>query len=154
MAEGSIITDELRAAIGVESEPSVFEIEKEAIRRWADAIGDANPLYHDEEFARQLGYRSIIAPLGFFPNYGYPVKIGKRKTNITSPLKRNLNGGGDVETYKPIQAGDIIYMTTKISDIYEREGRLGKMLFIVTEYVIRNQRGEIMSKAHHIGISY
>ena len=45
----SVITDEMRRLIGVESPPMVFEVDKSGIRRWADAIGDPNPIYWDEE---------------------------------------------------------------------------------------------------------
>ena len=76
MTQGSVITDEMRKAIGVESEPTVVLIEKEPIRRFAEAIGDPNPLYHDEEYAKKLGYRSIIAPPGFHPEYSFPIKRG------------------------------------------------------------------------------
>ena len=41
----SIITDKMRAAIGVESVPVTQEIEKGAIIRFAQAIGDPNPLF-------------------------------------------------------------------------------------------------------------
>jgi len=39
MTQGSVITDEMRKAIGVESEPTIVLIEKEPIRRFAEAIG-------------------------------------------------------------------------------------------------------------------
>ncbi|MCH7908826.1 MAG: MaoC family dehydratase N-terminal domain-containing protein [Candidatus Hydrogenedentes bacterium] len=45
MADDSVITDEMKAVIGVESEPSVYEIERSSIRRWAEAIGDTSTLH-------------------------------------------------------------------------------------------------------------
>ena len=35
---------------------------KDAIRHWADAIGDLNPLWRDEEYARKTLYGGLIAP--------------------------------------------------------------------------------------------
>ena len=55
---------------------------------------------------------------------------------------------------KPVQAGDVITATTKVVDIYEREGRLGKMLFVISETTYKNQDGEIVAKARNTGISY
>jgi len=144
----------MKAAIGVESEPSLYEIEKEAIRRWADAIGDPNPLYHDEEYAKKLGYRSLIAPPTFLPHYGYPLIKGKSTVSIKSPLGRNLNGGGEIEIFHCLQAGDKVSQTTKLAEIVEKEGRLGKMLFFISESTVRNSKGEVMSKARHIEITY
>lgn len=153
MTQGSFITDEIRKLIGVESEPSVYEVEKEPIRRWADAIGDPNPLYHDEEYAKKLGYRSIIAPPSFLDNYEYPIKVGKF-IGFKRSATRNLNGGNEYEFFLPVQAGDVITRTTKYADIYERDGRLGKMLFVITEFTFRNQKGEMLGIGRHIGISY
>ena len=51
--QGSLITEEMRKAIGVESAPVVVDIEKDTIRRVADAIDDQNPLWRDEEFAKK-----------------------------------------------------------------------------------------------------
>lgn len=155
MAEDSIITDEMKAAIGVESEPSVYEIEKEPIRRWADSIGDPNPLYHDEEYAKSQGYRSLVAPPGFLGNYAYPIKAGAGpRRGFRSPFTRVLNGGNEYDFIKPVQAGDTITATSRLAELREREGRLGKMLFIINETVYKNQDGEIVARSRGTGISY
>ncbi len=154
MAEDSAITDEMRSMIGVESEPSVFEIEKEPIRRWAEAIGDPNPLYRDEEYAKKKGYRSIIAPPGFIAQYAYPVKLGQARVRFSTPFTRMLNGGNEYEFFEPIQAGDVLTATSKLAELYERDGRLGKMLFIINETSFKNQKGEVVAKARGTGISY
>ena len=154
MAEDSIITDEMKSMIGVESDPSVYEVEKEPIRRWADAIGDPNPLYHDEEYAKKKGYRSIIAPPAFIGQYDFPVKSPQKSVRITSPFVRTLNAGNEYEFFKPVQAGDIITSTTKLAELFEREGRLGKMLFQIYEKTYKNQYGEVIAKSRSTGISY
>ena len=154
MAQESVITDEMRAAVGVESEPSVYEIEKEPIRRWAESIGDPNPLYRDEEYAKKKGYRSIVAPPAFIAQYAFPIKVGKSKVTFRSPFIRNLNGGNEYEAFKPIVAGDTITATRKIADMRERTGRMGTMLIVIQESTFKNQDGEIVAKARSTGISY
>jgi len=155
MAEDSVITDEMRKAVGVESDPSVFEIEKEPIRRWAEAIGDPNPLYRDEEYAKKCGYDSIIAPPAFIGQYAYPVKSGRSPREMfESPFKRNLNGGSEYEFFIPIQAGDVITATSKLADIYERKGSLGPMLIRIMETTFKNQKGETVALSRGTGISY
>ena len=154
MAQDSVITDEMRAAVGVESEPSVYEIEKEPIRRWAESIGDPNPLYRDEEYAKKKGYKSIVAPPAFIAQYAFPTKVGGSKATFRSPFTRNLNGGNEYEVFKPIVAGDTITATRKIADMRERAGRMGTMLIIIQESTFKNQDGEIVAKARSTGISY
>src|SRR5579885_3604209 len=65
MTTESLITDELRAQIGVEGETFVGEITQLDIQRYALSVGDMNPLYFDEAYAKQTPYGGIIAP----PNY-------------------------------------------------------------------------------------
>jgi acyl dehydratase len=155
MGEESVITDEMRAAIGVESEPSVYEIQAEPIRRWAEAIGDPNPLYRDEEYARSKGYRGVVAPPGFVAQYAFPVKAGSGgRRSFRSPFARGLNGGNEYEFFKPVQAGDTITATSKLAELRERPGRLGTMLFIISETTYRNQDGEVVAKARGTSISY
>ncbi|MDP2920462.1 MAG: MaoC family dehydratase N-terminal domain-containing protein [Dehalococcoidia bacterium] len=156
MTQGSVITDEMRKAIGVESEPTILQIEKEPIRRFAEAIGDPNPVYHDEEYAKKLGYRSVIAPPGFHPQYSFPLKKPSRPAGprFRSPFTRMLNGGNEYEFSQPIQAGDILSMTSRLADIYERPGRMGPMLFTISEEIFRNQKGETVLIMRHTGISY
>ena len=155
MTQGSVITDEMKKAIGVESEPTIVLIEKEPIRRFAEAIGDPNPVYHDEEYAKKLGYRSIIAPPGYHPQYSYPIKRGSREgPRFRMPFTRNLNGGNEYEFFEPIQAGDVLSITNRLGDIYERDGRMGKMLFTISETVFRNQKSETVLIMRGTGISY
>ena len=153
MTQSLVITEEMKKMIGVEHDPSYIEIEKEPIRRWADAIGDPNPLYHDEEYARKLGYRSIIAPPSFLANYEYPVKASKF-TKFPRITTRGLNSGNEYEFYKPVQAGDRIAKTLRVASIIEREGKLGKMIIVTSEFLFRNQDGELVGIGRHIGIHY
>ena len=57
--------------IGKAAEPMIFEVERGAIKKFADAVGDSNPLYWDYEYAKKSRYGATIAPPGFF---GWPVK--------------------------------------------------------------------------------
>ncbi len=154
MSSDSVITDEMKNAIGVESEPSVYEIEKEPIRRWAESIGDPNPLYRDEAYAKGKGYRGLVAPPAFIGQYAFAVKWGRPKASFKRPFVRNLNGGSEYEFFKPICSGDVISATTKVADIRERDGRMGKMLIVVSETTYTNQDGDVVAKSRGTGISY
>ena len=81
----SLITEEMRRAIGVESDPGVIEVEKETIRRVADALGDPNPLWRDEEYAKGTSYGGIIAfPIAFHPS----TRAGKTQRKLREPGSR------------------------------------------------------------------
>ena len=150
MTQESVITPEMRAAVGVESEPYTNEIEKGAIIKFARAIGDTNPIYTDEEAARRSRYGGLVAP----PTVFRSLRSGPMKVNVESPYPANLDGGSEWEYYEPARPGDRITVTHKISNIFERPGRLGNMLFIQRETKYVNQFGTTVAIQRTTGISY
>lgn len=157
MEQDSVITDEMKKMLGVESEPSVFEIEREPIRRWAEAIGDPNPLYHNEEYARKTRFGGMIAPPGFVQQYRFPVRMGAALRRVRSPFTMNLNGGDEYEFFKPVRPGDVITAAIKLADLFERQSsnpQIGRMLFQIHETTYKNQNGEVVAIHRGTGISY
>lgn len=150
MADESILTDEIKAMIGTLSEPVIMEVGRVAIRRYADAVGDDNPLFHEVEDAKAAGYEDIICPPGF---WGWPIKgratIGGMSivgaVLVKAGLWRILDGGVDQEFYIPIRAGDTLTAYSKIADIREREGKAGKMIFTTVETTYLNQNGDTVA---------
>ena len=148
MAEESVVMEKLKNMVGVEAEPEVFEVEKGHVKRFAQAIGDPNPLWQDEEYARQSRYGSIIAPPTFLQDEG-TIKFADNLMEIINPVRGFLNGGMEVECYKPMRPGDIITTRAKLGDIYEKQGKIGKMLFMVVEVSYTNQQGELAVIGRH-----
>lgn len=151
MDESSLITDELKKLIGVPGEPIVFKVEEGAIKRYAEAIGDPNPLYNDVEYASKSKYGRLVCPPGFT---GWPVKENKMLGFvITDSLleagapPRILDGGIEFEFFMPIGAGDVMVVTNIITKMSERETRLGKMLFVTAESTFLNQNGDVALKS-------
>ena len=54
-----------RSVLGVESAPMRYDVEKGAIRKFVEAIGDADPIYRDEKVAQAAGFKTIVAPPTF-----------------------------------------------------------------------------------------
>ncbi len=150
MTQESVITDEMRAAINVESEPVVTEVERGAIIKFARAIGDPNPLYSDDEAAGKSRYGGIIAP----PTFLRSCPSGRARAQVASPYSAGLDGGSEWEYFEPVRPGDSITVTTYVSEIYERQGRLGNMLFTVRETKYVNQSGKTVALERGTGISY
>jgi len=150
----SVVTDEMRAQIGVESEPWTVEVDKTWIRMFARSVQYDDPIFYDEEFAKSKGYRSLPAP----PHYlGTPIynpnapTRGARQLNI--PYKRNLNGGTDIEYFDTIVAGDVLTASSKLTDLEETSGRLGPMLIVRTETIYRRD-GTVVAVSRGTGIRY
>ena len=150
----SVVTDEMRAQLNVESEPWTVEVDKTAVRMFARSVQYDDPLFYDEEFAKSKGYRSIPAPPHYLGTPIYdpnaPVR-GARQLNI--PYRRNLNGGTDIEYFDQIVAGDVLTATSKLTDLEETSGRLGPMLIVRNETTYRRD-GKIVAILRGTGIRY
>jgi len=155
MAEDSDIISELRGLIGAMTEPGINEVERGAIRRYADAVGNPNPLYSDVEYARNSRYGEVICPPGFF---GWPMKASTGAVEVMAPvfsalfkagLVRILDGGVASEFFLPLRAGDTLAWYARFVDAREREGKTGKMVFLTFETTYINQRGDLVAKARN-----
>jgi acyl dehydratase len=150
MANGSLITDEMRELIGKTLDTIVFKVEEGAIQRYAQAIGDPNPLFNDSDYAGRTKYGRLIAPPGFT---GWPTKAGRPTERLFAFLvkagapPRILDGGIEFEFVEPVGAGDTLTATSKISKVSERETKLGKTMFTTAEVTYVNQKGNIVLKS-------
>ncbi len=156
----TLMTEALKKLIGASIEPTVFNVEEGAIRRYAEVIGDPNPLYHDVEYAKTTEYGTLICPPGFT---GLPEKGGMqalprcRMLNVMSDAGapvRGLDGGIEYEFFAPIKAGDVITATSRFTDIYEKESKVGTILLGVLETTFTNQKGDIVLISWTTGIKY
>ena len=152
MAEGSMISNEIQSMVGLWSEPVVLEVERGAIARLADAIDDPNPLFRNEEYARNTKYGGIIAPPGFF---GWPVGGGDIEAGMSrvvgavaqAGMLRILDGGIELNFYIPVRAGDMLVTYGKLADVREKQTSQGKMLFLIIEQKYLNQDGAMVAVA-------
>ncbi len=133
-----------RRVIGKNYPAALNEIERGAIRRFAEAIGDNNAIYKDDEAARQAGYRAIPAP----PTFPATLTGGVDMLDVLSIRSRSiLVGEQSFEYYHPLCVGDRIYVTSRVVDIYEKLGTGGVMDFAVIEDEGRDERGELFFRA-------
>ena len=145
-----IVTDDVKKMIGTETEPYVVEVERGAIRRFAEAIGDANPLFNNEQQARKTRWGGMIAP----PTFGRSLGGGFFNIRLNLQSFRGLDGGSEWEYFEPIRAGDRITVVSKLADVREATGRLGPMVFIVAETRYTNQFGQLCVIQRSTAIRY
>ena len=146
-----LVTEEMRQqAIGLEGSPVTVEVEKGAIIKFAQAIGDDNPLFNDEVEARGSRYGGLIAP----PTFLRSMTSVRPQLPFTLPVERLLDAGSEWEYFEPIRAGDRITAVAKITDLSERTGRLGAMVFSITVITYRNQFGQVVATQTNTSIQY
>jgi acyl dehydratase len=129
-----------KSLIGRESEPVVLDVEKSAIRRFAEALGDPNPVYVDEGAAKSAGYPGIVAP----PTFATTLVVNDRFRHSLDLGTRNvLHGEQVIETVRPLVAGERLTVKSRVADVQERTGPSGTMDFLVIEDEGRDERGEL-----------
>jgi acyl dehydratase len=133
-----------RTLIGRESEPTVVEVEKGAIRRFAEALGDPNPLALDEAAARAAGYAGLVAPPTFAVTLGWSERF---RHSLDLGTRSVLHGEQSFEYARPIVAGDRLTIRSKVADVQERAGASGPMDVIVIEDEGRDDKGALVFKA-------
>lgn len=141
--------EELEAQVG-ESVQTVTDlaIEEGKVTEFARAITDENPVFQDEEIARERGYDSIPAPLiftrvAYFPRYrpeGIDENLG---FDLGFQREYVLHGEQEYEFERPVVVGDVLTGETTLVDVFQKEGsRGGTMTFAVFETEYTDQDGE------------
>ena len=130
-----------RTLIGRESEPVVHDVEKGALRRFAEALGDPNPIYVDEEAARAAGYPALVAP----PTFPVVLTVNERfRHSLDLGTRSFLHSEQQIEYGRPIVAGDRITVKTRVADVQERAGASGPMDILVLEDEGRDPQGAVV----------
>src|SRR5216684_2221316 len=104
-----------RDLIGRESEVVLFEVERGAIRKFAEAVQDQTP----------QSLRGDMAPPTF------PTTFRLTIPGLTFDLARVLHGAQEYRYDRPLRAGDRVRCRVRVADVYQRKGRLGEMTFLI-----------------------
>ena len=127
-----------RSMLGVESAPIHYDVEKGAIRKFVDAIGDADPIYRDEQAAQAAGFKTIVAPptiLCTFRAQELP------DLHLVFGGRVRLNGGNAYEYHRPVYAGDTIRFTRTLKGIRALQSRQGWSMMQMSSAAY-NQNGD------------
>lgn len=131
MSATTSVVERLRARIGVDGPAVTAPVEAGHVRRFAQAIGDANPRWRTEAPPTFLvALAPVSIHLGEAEEYG----------------KGWLNGGNRFEYFAPVRIGDEITAVGRVADVYEKEGSSGNLLFIIFETEYTNQRAELVAR--------
>jgi len=98
---------------------STYEVGREHIRRFAEAIGDQNPAYTDPDAARALGHPDVIAPPTFLTvlNFRFALEGPVVDPELGLDYSRVVHGEQAFELHRPVRAGDVLQMVSRVEDI-------------------------------------
>ncbi|KAA2264770.1 MaoC family dehydratase [Solihabitans fulvus] len=110
--------------IGRSYPPSpVYEVSREKIREFADAIGETGAVHRDTEAARAAGYPDVIAP----PTFAVLISMKANDVIINDPdlgldYSRVVHGDQAFVHHRPIRAGDRLVAVAHVDDVQTRAG--------------------------------
>jgi acyl dehydratase len=133
--------------IGVGGESVTMKVDASQIRLFAEAIGDPNPLYWDEEYARGTRWGGVIAPPTFLCLLFAPTPMPRLDFGLVG-----LNGGTGFESYRPVRVGDVITAQASVSNVKAVKGRTGEMLITERETRYTNGSGALVALGFGTGI--
>ncbi len=119
------------------SEP--YEVSRVKIAEFADAIGDASPVYRDKAAAQAAGHRDVIAP----PTFAIVISMAGSGAALADPgLGLNyamvVHGEQRFSYSRPVTAGDVVTAQVTLTDIRDA----GRNVMLTTSTEIKTVAGE------------
>lgn len=126
--------------IGMQLPTFLATAEAGQLRFFAKAIGETNPIYFDEQAARDAGHPSLPLPPTFLFSLEFQLPSNSWRDEMGIIGSRILHGEESFTYHRMAYAGDTLRFEMRISDIYDKKN--GALSFVVRESRVTNQRGE------------
>lgn len=152
MAEGFVLTDEMKANIGWKSKPWIYNVDVTGVQAFARGVKYKDLVYYDADAAKEAGYSNIPAPptyLGtpvFIPGKTDPIFGGPidGTVDLKTGLKAVVDGESEIEYFAPIYVGDTLSVVMQLADLKTRESKsVGVMLLEQYETTYTNQDNKV-----------
>ena len=138
-----LITPEIRQWIGRSDERQRLELTRRDIVKYASATQQRQQKYQRGDEAPPMFLFNAHQPL-------VPVEA-LRSDGLTVdpllpdlPLKRFMAGGVKNTYHRPVKPGDALVLTRTLTDIYEKQGSTGPLIFVVYAVRIETEDGELV----------
>ncbi|MDQ2630235.1 MAG: MaoC family dehydratase N-terminal domain-containing protein [Actinomycetota bacterium] len=111
-------------AVGKEWPATTYQVGREKIKEYANALGIDNPVHFDVGEAHRAGFRDVVAPPMFAVVYSSPA-VGPAilDPEVELNFAAMVHGGQEFVWDEPACSGDEITTTAKCLSIEERDGK-------------------------------
>jgi acyl dehydratase len=123
--------------VGMRSEPVENPVERVAVRRFAEALGDPNPVYTDPDYALESVHGGLIAPPTFPRTFEHGSVPG-----VDLPPDGLIHGSHRTVYERPLYVGESVWCRVELKESFDREGRTGRLGFLVFERTGETLDGE------------
>ncbi|MDO9404001.1 MAG: MaoC family dehydratase N-terminal domain-containing protein [Polaromonas sp.] len=155
--------------IGLSAPPkrAPMPLERDTLRRFAQAIMDPDPVYYDDDAAAQSRFGRVVAP-PLYPAHAFrvpadapdpftvfadnPDSDGTAGSDgmyyglppIPMPYKRLLNGGNELQFFRALAVGERCVVIPRYADVVLKHGKNGAILLVVVETTYRTEQDELL----------
>ena len=138
-----MLTPEIREWVGRSDTPLRLEVTRRDIVKYAIATqqrlekylhGDEAPPMFLFNAHQPLVQIEALRPDGLTPDPLLP----------DLPLTRVMAGGIKNTHHRPIKPGDVLVLTRTLTDIYEKQGRTGPLIFVAYAVRVETEDGELV----------
>lgn len=129
------------AVIGVWSEPMTYDVERGAVLRFVRALNDEGPRWYADNEPGAQSSDGLAVP----PTFLVSLFAGPRKADWKNPYEGLLDAGTEWQFFEKVRVGDRITVAARITDMTDKQGRVGDMLMVTTEFRYTNQHGKLVA---------
>jgi len=145
----SLLSEDIKALVGREvSYTAPEELGRAAIRYFALAVGDDNPLYTDDAYARRHGHDGVIAPPTLICETNQYANLRRdadgyagHAWRLDIPGTRLVRGGNAYRFHRHVRSDDVITVTWRIDEVTERTGAGGRSMLVITSTAVYTDQG-------------
>jgi hydroxyacyl-ACP dehydratase HTD2-like protein with hotdog domain len=138
---GKLLTPELLSHIGKSAPPQKELVTRKDIRKYAIATGNQRKKYLAGDEAPPMFHIALfwnVVEMGRLSPDGV-----SRDTLVPDfPLKRAMAGGWKIDYHRAIFPGDVLVANRTLTDIYEKKGSTGPLIFYEITTSVENDSGE------------
>src|ERR1700739_266143 len=121
--------------------PDHYEVEREKIREYAEAVKNDDPSFYEEKASEELGYDGLLAPLTFISVFGYQAQTAFFENAMVGIQDAKIvQVEQELKFLNPIKVGDRLYCDVYVHSIRQSFGAD----IIVTKNIVTNQNGDVV----------
>jgi acyl dehydratase len=125
--------------------PDYYEVGREKIREYAEAVKNEDRAFFDEHAAVELGYDGLLAPLTFISVFGYQAQAAFfADANVETKDAKIVQVDQVLKFLRPIKVGDRLYCDVYVDSVRQSFGTD----MIVTKNIVTNEAGETVQETY------
>ena len=125
--------------------PDHYEVDREKIREYANAVKAHDPASLDVRAAAKLGYDGLVAPLTYISVFGHKaISAFFEHVDIAVSDAQIVQVDQKLAFHQPIKEGDRLYCDIEVESVRRAHGTD----IIMTRQIVTNDAGDIVQETY------